>query len=150
MPHTLRLFLLWTYTKTYLGIGDTFLPNSTAPKLSVCSPPQLPIQLQDLSADVNADSLLVRSDLRRWYRAANHSIKRWDDRAKEWRHSSLWVRLKGPNWAISPSPQREPLITCKIQSRPCIICKILCWYCKWGLIAAQAPLSFIMYICKLW
>lgn len=47
---------------------------------------------------------------------------------------------------IEPFPQSPGrfLIVGKFQSRLCIICKILCWYCKWGLIVVEAQLSFIM------
>lgn len=71
-------------------------------------PPQLPTQLQDLSADVNADSLLVRSDLRRWYRAANRFIKRWDDKAREWRHKPVSASEKPKLSHFPPVPRESP------------------------------------------
>lgn len=56
---------------------------------------------------------------------ALYKIRDCEDGDSWHKHSSLWVRLKGPNWAISPI-SRENLITCWGQ-RLFIIYKILCW-----------------------
>lgn len=90
-------------------------------KLHLWTPPQL----QVLSADVNADSLLVLSDLRWRYSTANCLIK-----------ARQLVRLPSGGTSTTPrecvwKAQIEPfpwspgsgLIVCKIQSRLCIICK---------------------------
>lgn len=148
MPHTQWLLSQWTYTEIKLGTGDAFLPNSAATSLKTPVPFWVPGPICRCKCWLFVAALWSLEEILR----SQPLYKKWDDKAGKWRrkHSSQWVRLKGPNWAISPVPREKALIICKIQSRLCIICKILCWYCKWGLIAAGAPLNFILYICELW
>lgn len=147
MPHTQRLLSQWTYNKMKLGTGETFLPSSTISKSEHLGPPQL----RGLSADGNADWLLGLSDLRWRYRTANCSIKDGPARlateqAQAWLPASASER---PKLSHFPHLQGEPLSPARSRV-DCIICKILCWYCKWGLIAAEAPFRFLMQVCGLW
>lgn len=143
IPHTQRLLSQWTYNKMKLGTGETFLPSSTISKSEHPGPPQL----RGLSADGNADCLLGLSDLRWRYGTANCSIKDGPARTSTSTAACECV------WKAQIEPfshlQGEPLSPARSRV-DCIICKILCWYCKWGLIAAEAPFRFLMQVCGLW
>lgn len=142
MPHTQQLLLQWTYTKIKLGTGGAFLPNSTTP-WTWANPG--PPQLRGLSVDVNADSLLALSDFRWRYPTAKYLIKGGAVRLATGGTSTapcecVWKAQIEP---FSQSQERV-LIVCKIQSETVYNLQILCWYCKWALMAVEAQLSFIM------
>lgn len=140
MPHTLRLLSQWTYTEIKPGNVEAFLPNSTAPSLNTPTIPPAPAhshsQRRRLSFDVNADSLLECSDLRWRYRTSRPVTDAHTSAAPS---QCLWKAQIEP---FSQSLGRV-LIVCEIQRRLCIICKTLCWYSKWALMAVEAQLGFI-------
>lgn len=93
-------------------------------------------QRRGLSFDVNADSLLECSDLRWRYRTSRPVTDAHTSAAPS---QCLWKAQIEP---FSQSLGRV-LIVCEIQRRLCIICKTLCWYSKWALMAVEAQLGFI-------